>query len=310
MRAELSRQLCLMAHSNSFILLSGDHGYSLFDDLRKIAPEKFVNVGIAEQNMVGVAAGLARVGFRPIVYGLAAFVPIRVLEQIKIDVAHDNLPIIFIGDGASLVYSTLGTSHQAAEDVAALRSIPNLTIFSPADRNELENCMAIAQKINGPSYMRIGKSDLGDIHTFQTNFEKGELLEVLKGGESNSLTFIACGSMVKIAIDIAKKEFIGTRVFSAPTIKPISKIGVLEISKCTSQIVVFEEHSIRGGLGSEIAEICSEFNPLKILRIGIDDVFTQKCGSYEYVLSEHKLDRVSLIKKIAQFTHDEKKKRL
>lgn len=304
MRAELSKQLCFMAESDSFVLLSGDHGYSLFDDLRKSFPDKFINAGIAEQNMVGVAAGLAKVGFRPIVYGLAAFVPIRVLEQIKLDVAHDKLPIIFIGDGASLVYSTLGTSHQAAEDVACLRSMPNMTIFSPADRHELQACLNIAQGLNGPSYVRIGKSDLGEIHDSLHRYELGELINITKNKEAGTLTFVATGSLLKVAIDLAKSKFLGADVWSAPTIKPISKLNVLNISKRSTHIVVFEEHSTRGGLGSEISELCSEFNPTKILRIGINDVFTEKCGSYEYVMSEHGLDRESISKKIELFIVD------
>lgn len=297
-----------MAESNSFVLLSGDHGYSLFDDLREVAPEKFINAGIAEQNMVGVAAGLAKVGFKPIVYGLAAFIPIRVLEQIKLDVAHDNLPIIFIGDGASLVYSTLGTSHQAAEDVASLRSIPNLAIFSPADRYELQVCMNIARGLNGPSYIRIGKSDRGDIHDSIPNFELGELIHITKNKSPSKLTFVATGSLLNTAIDLAKSTFLEANVWSAPTIKPISKFNVLDISKYSTHIVVFEEHSTRGGLGSEITELCSEFNPVKILRIGINDVFTINCGSYEYVMSEHELNHESISNKIESFIFDLYKK--
>ena len=119
MRDALSDALVGLAKKDpNVILLTGDHGYGLFDDFRRECPKQYINAGIAEQNMVGVAAGLARSGFRPIVYGLSAFVPIRVLEQIKLDVAHDHLPIIFIGDGAGFVYSHLGTSHQSTEDIA------------------------------------------------------------------------------------------------------------------------------------------------------------------------------------------------
>src|SRR6056300_1564065 len=127
----------LAIKDSNVLVLSGDHGYELFNQLRESRANQFINMGVAEQNMVGVAAGLSRVGFRPIVYGLSAFIPIRVLEQIKLDVCHDNLPVIFIGDGAGLVYSHLGTSHQSTEDIAATRAIPNLIILSPGDRFEL-----------------------------------------------------------------------------------------------------------------------------------------------------------------------------
>src|SRR5436309_10704956 len=119
------------------LLLTGDHGYALFDDFRQACPAQYLNAGVAEQNMVGVAAGLAKGGLRPVVYGLSAFVPVRVLEQIKLDVCYEDLPVLFIGDGAGVVYSTLGASHQSTEDVAALRAMPNLSILSPADDLEM-----------------------------------------------------------------------------------------------------------------------------------------------------------------------------
>ena len=127
MRAAFSDTLVNLARNDpKVLLLTGDHGYALFDQFRKVCPAQYINAGIAEQNMVGMAAGLARSGFRPFVYGLSAFIPIRVLEQIKLDVAHDQLPVVFLGDGAGFVYSHLGTSHQSAEDIACARSIPHL----------------------------------------------------------------------------------------------------------------------------------------------------------------------------------------
>ncbi|MDE2314713.1 MAG: transketolase, partial [Elusimicrobia bacterium] len=152
------------AEDPRFLMLSGDHGYALFDEIRRARPGQFLNVGVAEQAMVGVAAGLARVGFRPAVYGLASFVPIRVLEQIKIDVCFSNLPVLFLGDGAGLVYSTLGASHQCGEDIACLRPLPGMRIYSPCDGEELRACYAEALGRAGPSYLRIGKSDRPSVH--------------------------------------------------------------------------------------------------------------------------------------------------
>src|SRR6266581_5688587 len=142
MREAFSNALVKSGRNNpKVLLLTGDHGYALFDDFRRHCPKQYINAGVAEQNMVGIAAGLARAGFKPVVYGLSAFIPVRVLEQIKLDVCHDDLPVIFIGDGAGLVYSQLGTSHQSTEDIACTRSIPGLTILSPADRFEMTACM-------------------------------------------------------------------------------------------------------------------------------------------------------------------------
>jgi transketolase len=160
MRSVLSDKIVGSAIQDSnFIVLSGDHGYALFDAIRKERPNQFINVGVAEQAMIGYSAGLAKTGFRPLVYGLSAFIPLRVLEQVKMDICYSSLPVIFLGDGAGLVYSTLGSSHQCAEDLACLRPLPHMTIYSPCDAIELATCFDEARSLNGPAYIRIGKSD-------------------------------------------------------------------------------------------------------------------------------------------------------
>jgi len=304
MRTALSDTLVSLGKKDSnILLLTGDHGYALFDDFRRECPEQYINVGIAEQNMIGVAAGLARSGFRPIVYGLSSFIPIRVLEQIKLDVAHDHLPVIFIGDGAGFVYSHLGTSHQSTEDIACSRVIPNLSVYSPADRFELEQCMNMAYQENSAVYMRVGKADIGDIHQSVPNINPGELIKV-KTGEKVKYSFIATGSMVKTAIDISKKLHNNIDVWSVPFIKPIDRLIVEKICRNSEAIVVLEEHSKYGGLGSVISEIASETHPVKILRIAVNDCFSQKCGTYEYLLKEHELDLIMVYKNIHSFLLD------
>ena len=283
MRAALSKVLVNLAKKDSnVILLTGDHGYSLFDDFRRECPSQYINAGIAEQNMVGVASGLARSGFRPIVYGLSAFIPIRVLEQIKLDVALDCLPIIFIGDGAGFVYSHLGTSHQSLEDIACTRVIPNLSIYSPADRFELTQCMELAYRENSPIYLRLGKADRGDIHKSLSILEPRKILKV-KTGIIKECSFLATGSMVRTAIDIAVESYPEADVWSVPIIKPINNIQIEKICRDSKAIVVFEEHSKYGGLGSLVAEISAEHSPIKILRIAVNDCFSEKCGTYEYL---------------------------
>ena len=300
MRSALSDALVSLGKKNpNILLLTGDHGYALFDDFRRECPEQYINAGIAEQNMVGVAAGLARSGFRPIVYGLSAFIPIRVLEQIKLDVAHDHLPVIFIGDGAGFVYSHLGTSHQATEDIACSRVVPNLSVYSPADRFELTQCLAIAYQDNSAVYLRVGKADRGDIHQSLPNIKSGRLIKV-KTGKESKYSFIATGSMVRTAIDVADKLH-NIDVWSMPFIKPIDRSMVEKICHNSEAVVVLEEHSKFGGLGSLIAEIASESSPVKILHVAVNDRFSQKCGTYEYLLQEHELDFATVYKNIRNF---------
>ncbi len=301
MRAAFSDTLVRLAKADpNVLLLTGDHGYALFDDFRRECPKQYINAGIAEQNMVGMAAGLARAGFRPFVYGLAAFIPVRVVEQIKLDVAHDQLPVIFIGDGAGFVYSHLGTSHQSTEDIACTRAIPNLAIYSPADRFEVTACMEMAYHTKSPVYLRMGKSDRGDVHIALPDLKAGSMLEA-KSGKFNDIAFIATGSLVRTAIDIAAATYPDATVWSAPFIKPLDSQQVTAICKQSKVLVVLEEHSVLGGLGSAITEIAAVFAPVRILRIGINDRFSHYCGTYEYLLKEHGLDRTAIELKIQDF---------
>jgi len=301
MRAAFSEALVRLAKADpTVLLLTGDHGYALFDDFRRACPAQYINAGIAEQNMVGMAAGLARVGFRPFVYGLAAFIPVRVVEQIKLDVAHDQLPVIFIGDGAGFVYSHLGTSHQSTEDIACTRAIPNLSVYSPADRFELTACMEMAYHSKSAVYLRMGKSDRGDVHVAVPQVTAGSLLQA-KFGKANDIAFIATGALVRTALDIAADSYPNASVWSAPFIKPLDNEQVTAICKQHRGIVVLEEHSVLGGLGSAIAEIASEFAPVRILRIGVNDRYSEHCGTYEYLLKEHGLDRLTIELRVHDF---------
>ena len=285
MREAFSTSLVNLALEDpSVLLLTGDHGYSLFDEFRRLCPKQYINAGIAEQNMVGMAAGLARTGYRPFVYGLAAFIPIRTVEQIKLDVAHDHLPVVLLGDGAGFVYSHLGTSHQSTEDIACVRSIPNIQILSPADRHEMAACMRYAATQTSTVYLRMGKSDRGDVHKETIGpLKPGQLIPVRKG-RADQPGLIATGSMVRTATEIASKRDLN--VWSAPMLKPLNSDDLYSVSQETCGIVSLEEHSIFGGLGSAICEVLSERSPTRVLRIGVEDRFSEHCGRYEYLLEE------------------------
>lgn len=301
MREAFSNALVRLALTDpNVLLLTGDHGYALFDEFRKRCPSQYINVGIAEQNMVGMAAGLARVGFRPFVYGLAAFVPIRTIEQIKIDIAHDDLPVVLLGDGAGFVYSHLGTSHQSTEDIACTRVIPGLEILSPADRFEITACMDYAYTAKRVIYLRMGKSDRGDVHTAPLrSLASGELLQ-LRSGRRDRPSLLATGSMVRMAVDIADGG-LDASVWSVPSIKPIDVSAVMNICDSSRGLVAMEEHSIFGGLGSVLSELLCDHQSSRLLRIGVVDRFSEYCGSYEYLMREHGLDRANVEKRINEW---------
>ena len=299
MRTAFSDALVAAALSDpKVVLLTGDHGYALFDAFRKARPDQYINCGIAEQNMVGVAAGLAKAGFRPIVYGLAAFVPIRVLEQIKIDVCYEQLPVVLIGDGAGFVYSHLGSSHQSTEDISATRAVPDLTVLSPADRFEMTATLNLALQLGKPAYLRVGKSDRGDVHKAAVHLKSGELLQVRKG--TSRVAFLATGSMVRTAVEIAER---GTdaEVWSVPSIKPLNPLQFAEIAERVDAMVTMEEHSIIGGLGAAVAEMLVTHRPLPLLRVGVEDRFSQYCGTWDYLLQEHKLEIDSVQQRVEAF---------
>lgn len=300
MRDAFSSSLVRLALADpKVLLLTGDHGYSLFDEFRKRCPDQYINAGIAEQNMVGMAAGLARVGFRPFVYGLAAFIPIRTVEQIKLDIAHDDLPVVLLGDGAGFVYSQLGTSHQSTEDVACTRAIPGLEVLSPADRFEMSASMDYAYAANGPVYLRMGKSDRGDVHAGRIGvLQSGRLLK-LREGRANRPGLIATGSMVCTALDIARG--LDLAVWSAPVLKPLLSDDVIAAANSVSGLVTLEEHSVLGGLGAAVSEITSEYLPTRVLRIGVQDRFSDCCGTYAYLLQEHGLDTATVARRINEF---------
>lgn len=300
MRAAFSNALVRLALADpKVLLLTGDHGYALFDELRKRCQDQYINAGIAEQNMIGMAAGLARVGFRPFVYGLAAFVPVRTVEQIKLDIAHDALPVVLLGDGAGFVYSHLGTSHQSTEDIACTRAIPGLQVLSPADRFEMMACMDYAYATEGPVYLRIGKSDRGDVHADPIGgLTAGRLLSV-RAGRADRPGLIATGSMVRTAVDVAAE--LDLAVWSAPVLKPLLAADVCAAARATDGLVTLEEHSVLGGLGAAVTEITSEHQPTRVLRIGVPDRFSEHCGTHAYLLREHGLDTGSVLTRIESF---------
>jgi len=300
MREAFSSALVRLSLSDpKVLLLTGDHGYSLFDEFRKRCPNQYINAGIAEQNMVSMAAGLARVGFRPFVYGLAAFIPIRTIEQIKLDIAHDDLPVVLLGDGAGFVYSHLGTSHQSTEDIACTRAIPQMQVLSPADRFEMSAAMEYAYATRGPVYLRMGKADLGDVHAGPIScLQQGRLLKV-RDGRADRPGLIATGSMAKAAVDLAASWDL--MVWSTPFLKPLDEDDVLAAAQATNGLVTLEEHSVLGGLGAAVAEITSERQPTRVIRIGVPDRFSEHCGSYSYLLREHGLDIDTVRKRIGAY---------
>lgn len=235
-------------------------------------PEQFIEVGIAEQNSVGIAAGLATCGKKPYVVSPASFISMRSAEQVKVDVAYSNTNVKLIGISGGVSYGALGMTHHSLQDIAVMRSIPNLSIIFPADRFETKKMIEELNKYDGPVYIRIGRNAVEDIYENENfTFEIGKGTEITSG---NDITIIATGETVKPALDASKllnKEGIGCRVINMHTIKPLDREIIIKAAKETKGIITIEEHSIFGGLGAAVSEVVSQEAPIKMRIIGIKD---------------------------------------
>ncbi|MDB5037804.1 MAG: transketolase [Bacteriovoracaceae bacterium] len=297
MREVLANLIAEKAEEDSnFIVLSGDHGYALFDPIRKRRPSQFVNVGVCEQLAVSLSAGLAKMKFRPLVYGLSSFIPLRVVEHIKLDVCFQSLPVVFLGDGAGLVYSTLGASHQSGEDLAALGALPNLRIYSPSDRYELAISFKEAFTESTPAYIRIGKSDRAACHTSELSSTNPH---TIVHSDNRRKLLIATGSLLSPVSQMAKKR--NLHCISVPRLRPISKSFVQEILKF-EEIFIFEEHSSHGGLCTFITNaIISAGERLPLIHhFSLKSIFTKLAGSYQFALSEHDLSDAQLDNRLSE----------
>lgn len=240
-------------------------------------PEQIVEVGIAEQNIVGVAAGLASTGKKVFVSSPGCFLSTRSLEQIKNDVAYSDYPVNLVGISSGVSYGALGTTHHSLHDIAVLRAINNITIIVPADNFETREAIKVAAGSDKPFYIKFGKKKMHHLHSGSDIFGIGKASTILEG---NDVAIIACGETVFPAVEAAKilyNKGISTRVLSMHTIKPLDNISILKAAKECKAIIVVEEHSINGGLGEACATIILEAGllvPFKRMGIPEEDTVT------------------------------------
>jgi len=282
------------------MVLSGDLGYSVFEPLIEKFPNQFINVGIAEQNMIGISAGLALSGKKVFVYSITPFSTIRPLEQIRMDVCYHNLPVRIVGTGAGLSYGTLGPSHHGTEDLAIMRAMPTMIVTAPADRFELEKILDAAMNISSPMYIRIGRSTEPDVYSVLPALELGKANVIYDEGDDFAI--IACGNMVHTALCAAKKlQALSKKgkVISMHTIKPLDCDLVVTLAK-TMPTFTLEEHSIIGGLGSAVAECIADncISPPYFERFALKDAFQKKIGKHDYLRDINDLTVDKIVDKI------------
>jgi transketolase len=235
------------------VVTSDSRGSGKLTRFGQVLPEQLIEVGIAEQNLVGVAAGLAASGKKVFAVSPACFLTARAFEQIKNDVAYSNHPVRLVGISAGVSYGALGSTHHSLHDIAALRPVHNLTILAPADNHETRQAILAAAACDHPLYLRFGKAAMPHIHPPEKPFAIGKAITVRSG---RHLTFVACGETVSIAVQAAEllaAEGLDCRVLSMHTLKPLDEATLLQAAKETRAIVTVEEHSIHGGLGEACA---------------------------------------------------------
>ena len=303
MRNAFADEITKIAEEDKRIfLLSGDIGNKLFDKYKEISHDRFLNCGVAEANMIGVAAGLAMDGFKPVAYTITPFITSRCFEQIRIDVCYHNVPVIIVGVGSGLSYATLGPTHHSCEDIAILRSLPNLKIICPADAYEVRAALREAIKHNGPVYIRLGKKGEPLIHKNIPSFKIGKGI-IIKDG--TNICLISTGNTLSLAQEVSQeleKSNLSIGIVSMHTVKPLDEALLCDIFSRYKTVVTIEEHSLIGGLGSAVAEWLVDNqntkNRTKLIRIGTKDKFMDVTGEQEFARKYFEIDSGSIITKI------------
>lgn len=240
----------------NLILITGDLGFGVLEEFERELPSQFVNAGVAEQSMVGLASGLASTGKRVFVYSIANFPTIRALEQIRNDVCYMNNPVVIVAVGSGYSYGSQGYTHHALEDISAMRALPNMNVVSPADPIETEILTRYLVKDKKPTYFRLGRSGEKVLNREIPQIEEGRFNQIFGGRDGTILFTGSIGSNVITAHETLKSRGIEVSVFSVPFISTISELD-LKLLDNTKPIVVVEEHTIRGGLTSAILERCA-----------------------------------------------------
>jgi transketolase len=279
------------------VMLSGDIGNRLFDNFKAKHPSRFFNCGVAEANMMGVAAGMAMNGLRPVAYTITPFVTTRCLEQIRTDVCYHEAPVTIVAVGAGLSYSGLGPTHHACEDISFLRSIPNMVVICPGDAFEVRAALRAAMQQDRPVYIRMGKKGEPVVHAGPIeNFRIGKAIPVSEGKD---VCLLSTGNMLPEAIEAAhrlKEKGISAQVVSFHTVKPLDEAFLKDAFGRFTLVATIEEHSLIGGFGAAVSEWLADtqMGSQNFVRFGTPDAFFKKSGEQEYAremlgLSAHQI---------------------
>ena len=301
MRDTFVRTLVNLAKADKNIeLVTGDLGFGVLKPFWEQCPDQFTNAGIAEQNMTSMAAGMALEGKTVFTYSIGNFPTLRCLEQIRNDCAYHNANVKVVCIGGGFVYGSLGMSHQATEDLAILRALPDVVVMAPADLVEAEECTKALAKYKGTAYLRLGRGGEKRIHEKLDNFEIGKAIKV-HGGEK--IAIFSTGAIfeeVAAAYCWLKTLNYNPAVYTFPTVKPIDKETIEKVSREFDLVVTVEEHNVVGGFGSAVAEVMAEMREVntRLLRIGLNDEYSIRVGNQKYLRTQYGMDSGSIVEKV------------
>ena len=290
MRNAFADELTKLGSQDSrVVMLSGDIGNRLFDKFRAAHPTRFFNCGVAEQNMMGVAAGMAMSGLRPVVYTITPFVTTRCLEQIRTDACYHDVPVTIVSVGGGLSYAGLGPTHHSCEDIALLRALPNMAVVCPGDAWEVRAALRAALTQDHPVYIRIGKKGEPLVHkALPADFAIGRALTLRHG---STACLLSTGNMLPETVEAAERleaAGISTQIVSFHTIKPLDTALLAEIFERFPLVATVEEHSLIGGFGAAVAEWLADaaVTPRRFLRFGTPDAFFKMSGEQEFARAQ------------------------
>ncbi len=265
-------------------LIIADIGFKVVDPFVAAMPDQFLNVGIAEQTMIGVAAGMAMLGKRPFAYSLGNFPTIRCLEQIRNDLCYHNLDVTVVSVGAGLAYGSLGYTHHTVEDIALMRALPNMHVYSPADAQEVRGLMELMASTAGPKYLRLGKNREPVLHRTVPDLRAGEPVMLRDGSDITLAVTGPIASTVLEAAALLAAQGISARVLSVPVVKPLNAQALADAASGTTCMVTVEEHNAIGGFGSAVLEGFNRLDiDMRVKIMGLPDLATSAIGSQEYL---------------------------
>lgn len=303
MRNAFADEITKLAQADErVVLLSGDIGNRLFDTFKVKCPGRFHNCGVAEANMIGVAAGLAMSGLRPVCYTITPFITYRCMEQIRVDVCYHHLPVTIVGTGAGLAYASLGATHHSCEEVGMLRLLPGLAVMAPADPMEVRSCLRAALVHTAPSYIRIGKKGEPAVHATVPALSVGSSLVLREGRD---ITLVVAGVLLPAALAAAESlaaKGISTEVITSPTVKPLDTAMLARVFGQRRLVATLEEHSVLGGFGGAVAEWLSEQRgpQARLVRFGTPDEFLHETCEQEHAQEKFGLTSAAIAARIEQ----------